>query len=138
MFGKSGYMAEVFLVVFILIGGAFCSSLIQSVGGDFGRSWLEALPAAENASMPPSGDLWGWGGMPKGKELVDGQLVESVHDGMVVINGSDWMGIVPRDPPLYSNNTSNNSESLSPFFLSDDPWVRAQQLGETVRTTWPY
>ena len=76
--------------------------------------------------------------MPKGKELVDGQLVENVHDGMVVINGSDWMGIVPRDPPLYLNNSSNNSESLSPFFLSDDPWVRAQQLGQAVRTTSAY
>jgi len=137
MFGKTGYLAEIFLVVSILIGGAFCSSSIQSVGGDFGRSWLENLPEDESTSALPSGDLWSWGGMPVGKEIVDGQLVDSVHEGMVVINGTDWMGTVPQGTPLYLNNTSNNSESLTPFFLSDDPWIRAQQLGQTVRTTSP-
>lgn len=57
---------------------AFCNTLfvqaqMQSVGGDFGRSWLDKY-AGNPTTSDNVNNLWGWGGAPKGYIVVGSQL----------------------------------------------------------------
>jgi hypothetical protein len=130
----------------------------QSVGGDFGKSWISNFqaqnpPAAEENL---SNDLWGWGGAPKGKALVGGKLVDATSTTNTVNFTANWLGELPQTAPIYMNSSSPygnygiapngnyNPAPLTPMALSDDPWILAQQLERPVITspdyfgTYPY
>ncbi len=72
-------------------GGSF-----QSVGGDFGRTWLNNFQAqnpapAENVSK--SNGLWSWGGAPKGRSVINGQLMNNPYYYWQSLNLSyGWLG----------------------------------------------
>jgi hypothetical protein len=64
----------------------------QSVSGDFARAWLK-----DNLNVTPSSplknlsnDLWDWGGLPRGKSLVNGVLTDS-RLVYVANNNSNWL-----------------------------------------------
>ena len=49
----------------------------ESVGGDFGRTWLKGTQA-QNPAIPQTQNsmaLWSWGGAPKGSTILNGSLV---------------------------------------------------------------
>ncbi|MBN1322667.1 MAG: hypothetical protein JW986_01520 [Methanotrichaceae archaeon] len=124
------------VLVISLVLGSLCplaaADLPQSVGGDFGRAWLDefmkynTVPTEEEKTN----DLWSWGGVPRGKTLVDGKLVAT---NITTTNWSaDWLGERPLGDPVQINATEG-STALSPLYLSSDPWIRAQQLGRPVQ-----
>jgi len=119
----------------------------QGVGGDFGRAMLNSFkannpqPAEDNASN----DLWSWGTAPKGKEMVNGKLVDAAATSEVNWS-ANWLGDRTNMQPIYLNGSSpygyygeTNGEFISapltPMALSDDPWILAQQLERPVMTT---
>jgi hypothetical protein len=122
------------------------ASGFQSVGGEFGRAWINNFLAQNQ--KPPEEDLknnlWNWGTAPKGKKLVGGKLVDAVSDTTVKVNATNWLGDTRYwANPIYLNGTSpygnyagsaSGGMPLSPLFLSDDPWVLAQQLERPVLT----
>lgn len=115
----------------------------QQVGGEFGRAWLQNFlrynePPVEADQV---NDLWSWGGAPKGKKVVGGKLVPDMTVNYTNIT-SDWLGEMPFGTIVNLNEskyaTLEEGLPLSPLYLSDDPWVRAQQLGAIVRTSRGY
>lgn len=132
----------------VMASSAQTSNGFQSVGGDFGKSWInnfksQNLPAAKEDLK---NDLWNWGGRPKGKTLVGGKLVDSTNTTNAVNFTANWLGDVSQTKPVYFNATSPygnyglnpnnpsqvNPAPLTPMALSDDPWVLAQQLERPV------
>ncbi len=109
----------------------------QNVGGDFGRAWIKSFQAQNPPSVQTSqnNSLWNWGGAPVDKILVNGALVPKSNVTPIVILG-DWIGETSLWRPVYLNSSYNlgAASPLSPSYLSDDPWIRAQQL-ETVVVT---
>lgn len=105
---------------------------MQSVGEDFGKTWLEKY-----GDKPPHSDerndLWNWGGIPRGYQVEKGQLYP-------VLAPTEWYyPLFPTNStPLYLNGTAINSNRN--YFSSDyispesigDPWFLAQLLGRTV------
>jgi hypothetical protein len=78
----------------------------QSVGGDFGRTWLKDFQAQNPAKQPPvqnSTALWSWGGAPKGRTIQNGSLVADPYYIWKSLNlTSGWMGQAFVDP--YTGN----------------------------------
>lgn len=123
--------------------GSFVSASGQQVSGEFGRAWLQNFlrynePPVERDQV---NDLWSWGGAPKGKKIVGGKLVPDTTVNYTNIT-SDWLGEMPLGTIVNLNGsryaTMKEGLPLSPLYLSDDPWVRAQQLGSIVRTPTDY
>jgi hypothetical protein len=131
-------------------GSSDAGAAFQSVGGDFGKSWISEFQAQNKEEKNESDDLknslWSWGGAPKGKKLVNGKLVDYPYYNWYLYNLSmNWLGDTAYlGDPVYMNNTSlgyygynytsgkYEAAPLSPLYLSDDPWVLAQQLGRPV------
>jgi len=139
---KAAPTALMILTLFILLlDPAFCqftSSIgetrsvnnYQSVGGDFGRSWImyfqeKNQPGQDtNSNSTPSSDptnLWDWGTLPKGKTLQNGTLVNDNNYSYWYLNlSSNWLGENYVDPetgkpiyqliPIYSG-----SENINPY-----------------------
>lgn len=112
----------------------------QTVGGDYGREWLNTFFIYNDkpVTSDPVNDLWNWGGVPKGKLLEGGKLIDDLrYINRTNITG-DWLGERPLGAPVQLNLSRYaglaDGLPLSPLYLSDDPWVRAQQLGTVVRT----
>jgi hypothetical protein len=125
------------------------------VGGEFGQSWIKDFKE-QNTPAPSKDlkkDLWSWGGKPKGKALTGGgKLVDAINNTTTINTSANWLGDTSAlKNPVYMNSSSPygnygtstdaqtgkilpNSAPLSPMFLSDDPWVMAQQLGRPVIT----
>jgi len=72
------------------------TSQFQDVGGDFGKTWLNNFnaqnpPPVENSSS--SNGLWSWGGAPKGRMIVNGQLMNDPYYYWQSLNLSyGWLG----------------------------------------------
>ncbi len=117
------------------------ASHYQGVGGDFGRAWLQnfLIQNPPPANTSENNSLWNWGGAPVDKMLVNGKLVPK-NNRTVNIIAQDWMGETPLGKPVYLNSSYNLGAAapLSPSYLSDDPWIRAQQLETVVVTPQGY
>lgn len=114
----------------------------QSVGGAFGKAWIDNFLAISGPPVQTANNtsLWTWGDMPIGKKLVNGRLVPEDNNRTVTIRARDWLGETPLGAPVYLNS-SYNAGIQSPFsdmYLSDDPWIRAQQLERVVSTPAGY
>ena len=119
----------------------------QSVGGDFGKTWIGNFLAQnqqQTAKENLTSNLWDWGGHPKGKTIVDGKLVDSTNSTGTVNYTANWLGDMSLGSPVYFNSSSPygnygtdangniNQAPLIPSSLSDDPWILAQQLERPV------
>jgi hypothetical protein len=78
------------------------SGKFQEVGGDFGKSWISNFQAQNPKlnTQTNNSTLWGWGSVPKGKELVGDKLVDANKTWLY--NATNWMGDNYVDP--YSGN----------------------------------
>jgi len=105
-----------FIATMVLISGflladcaAQATGTFQSVGSDFGRTWIKnfqaqnpAQPLAQNSTA-----LWSWGGAPKGSTIQGGSLVADPYYIWKSLNlTSGWMGQAYIDPktgyPVYA------------------------------------
>lgn len=118
------------------------ANYFQGVGGEFGKAWISNFLAQSGPPVQTTNNtsLWTWGGMPVGKTLVNGTLAPAAGNGTVTIGARDWMGETPLGTPVYLNSSYNIGihAPLSDMYLSDDPWIRAQQLGMIVKTSPSY
>jgi len=118
MFWKWGVnMGYRFAVTTVLISGillatcqAQAAGTFQSVGSDFGRTWLKNSQAQNPAQQPQAQNstaLWSWGGAPKGSTIQGGSLVVDPYYIWKSLNlTSGWMGQAHVDPktgyPIYA------------------------------------
>ena len=123
------------LSLLALLAAATASSGAEpvSVGGNFGMSWLKNLPYQPTAS--DSGDgLWSWGGVPKGREVVNDTLeladIEANNTGLA---GIGWLGEESFGSPAQITYPKTTMDFMFPFY-SDDPWILAQHYGRVIRT----
>ncbi len=114
----------------------------HGVGGEFGKAWINNFLAQSGPPVQTTNNtsLWTWGDLPVGKTLVNGRLVPTDRNGTVTIRARDWMGDALIVAPVYLNSSYNTGiqAPLSDMYLSDDPWIRAQQLGMIVQTSPSY
>jgi hypothetical protein len=106
-----------------------------SIGGTYGKSWLEGY-GSKNI-VPNSTGLWDWGHIPLGKILLkDGKLMSIGDSGDTVL-------IVPAFPtnttPILQNRALMTSDysglsvaDLSSPYLMEDPWAVSQTMGQPV------
>ncbi len=84
------------------------ASRFESVGGDFGRTWLNNFmvqnpkPAENNSS-----GLWNWGSAPKGRTVMNGKMVPDPYYIWKSLNYTKgWLGEAYVDPktgyPVYA------------------------------------
>ena len=105
-----GYRFVAALVLVLAITSAIyqaqAAGNFQSVGGDFGRTWLQDRQAQNPSPTQNSTGLWNWGGAPKGSIVQNGALVADPYYIWKSLNlTSGWMGQVYVDPktrnPVY-------------------------------------
>jgi hypothetical protein len=106
-----------------------------SIGGTYGRSWLEKY--GNRDIVPNSTGLWDWGHIPLGNILQNGKLM-SIGD-----TGNPTVLFYPAFPtsttPILQNRTLMTSDysglsvaDLSSPYLSMDPWTAAQIIGQPI------
>ncbi|MDM7911830.1 MAG: hypothetical protein QUS09_01915 [Methanotrichaceae archaeon] len=145
------YILAVVLIVIISAGqgqlvlgsaGESSTGRFQSVGGEFGKAWINNFLATSGPPVQRTNNtsLWTWGDAPVGKTVVNGRLVPTDSNGTTITRAQDWMGDTPLAAPVTLNRSYNIGiqSPLSDMYLSDDPWIRAQQLGTVVRTPLNY
>ncbi len=99
---------------------AYGADKIQSVGGDFGRSWLDSYLAQnpKPGAQDNDSNLSSWGGAPKGNSSVGSNLVNQQKATTPPVQ--EWLGITT--PLGIENDTRNNSLSEArkeiPFSIS--------------------
>ncbi len=142
------------LSLILTASSAQLTNQFQSVGGDFGKSWISNFRAQNQpvASDNLKNDLWSWGNKPKGKTVVDGKLVDETNKSTKVNYTANWLGDIPLGKPVYFNSSSPygyygqdpynskfvNAAPFTPLSLSDDPWILAQQLERPVSAPLGY
>jgi hypothetical protein len=125
-------------VLLIVLGIALLVSLSisqpLSIGGTYGKSWLENYGSKD--IVPNSTGLWDWGSIPLGNILMNGKL-------MSIGNSGDTVLIFPAFPtnttPILQNRPLMTSEysglpiaDLSSPYISEDPWAVAQTIGQPI------
>ncbi len=98
----------------------------QSVGEDFGTSWLENYGSKPISTMEIANNLWSWGSAPKGFAL---------HNGTLYPPGTEPQWYYPNSysdfSPIIINRTA--SSTFSPqSSLNVDPWLLSQLSGRPV------
>ena len=106
-----------------------CISLsygFQSVGEDFGTSWLDKYGTKPISTLEIANNLWNWGSAPKGFAL---------HNGTLYPPGTEPQWYYPNSysdyAPIFINRT-DSSKSRSQDSLNVDPWLLAQLSGRPV------
>ena len=122
---------------------------MQSVSGDFGKTWLSqnankfaAAPSTNNGN-----DLWNWGSKPQGYEVVNGQIspiiapTQTIYPAFmtnttpIVVNGTSW----GRSNYISPDSTTPNF--ISPYYAFpdyiSDPWFLAQIMERPVIVRYP-
>ncbi|MDF0590796.1 hypothetical protein [Candidatus Methanocrinis natronophilus] len=121
------------ILVALVTGNGATGAEPVSVGGDFGISWLKNQPY-----QPVTGDdgdgLWSWGGVPRGKEVVNDTLqLSEIGDDETGLVGIGWLGQGSFGPPVQVTYPKTAMDFMYPFY-SDDPWILAQHYGRVIRT----
>ncbi len=105
-----------------------------SIGGTYGKSWLEDY-GSKNI-VPNSTGLWDWGHIPLGNILLNGKLMSIGDYGDTVL-------ILPAFPtnttPILQNRALMTSDysglsvaDLSSPYLMEDPWAVSQTIGQPI------
>jgi hypothetical protein len=137
---------------FLILTLALCSQTtsfaqMQSVGEEFGKTWLEQY-GDKPVSSSERNDLWSWGGIPRGYQVDNNQLYP-------VLAPTEWYYplFVTNSTPLYLNGSTiyGHRNYVSPDFMppdfmssdfmapdfTGDPWFLAQLLGRPVVVFYP-
>lgn len=102
------------------------SSGSQSVGEDYGTSWLEKYGTKPISTMEIANNLWNWGGAPKGFGL---------HEGVLYPPGTEPQWYYPTSYADYTPIIINRTDprySATQNLLSADPWLLSQLSGRPV------
>jgi len=98
----------------------------QSVGEDFGTSWLEKYGTKPISTLEIANNLWNWGSAPKGFVLRNGTLYPP---------GTEPQWYYPNSftdyTPIIINRT-DSSKFQAQNYLDVDPWLLAQLSGRPV------
>ena len=115
----------------------------QSVGGDFGRTWLSSsgtsgTQSAAAGTAPAGGkssSLWGWGVVPKGKVLTGGKLVD--QENTTGLTSTDWLQNRTLENTT-SNATNSNATNKTAGAVKPHPFVISKTLGPVhqVDSSW--
>lgn len=120
------YIIMVFLILSISV--SFChaqdTDRFQSVGGDYGRGWLNNFAdQSDDTSDDYSSGLWTWGGAPKGSMIEGGHLVPDPYSIWRSMNlSSGWLGEAYVDPATgYKVYAYVNPYTGYPVYFYVDP-----------------
>jgi len=98
----------------------------QSVGEDFGTSWLDKHGTQPISTLEIANNLWNWGAAPKGFAL---------HNGTLYPPGTEPQWYYPTSytdfTPIIINRT-DSGKFQAPTSLDVDPWLLAQLSGRPV------
>lgn len=122
-------MRIIFLAAICIFSCLACtlpSCGFQSVGEDFGTSWLEKYGTMPISTLEIANNLWNWGSAPKGFKL---------HNGTLYPPGTEPQWYYPNSftdyTPIIINRT-DSSNLQSPYSSDVDPWLLAQLSGRPV------
>jgi len=122
-------MRTIFLAaicIFSCLAYTLPSCGFQSVGEDFGTSWLEKYGTMPISTLEIANNLWNWGSAPKGFKL---------HNGTLYPPGTEPQWYYPNSftdyTPIIINRT-DSSNLQSPYSSDVDPWLLAQLSGRPV------
>lgn len=118
-----------FAVIILLCLSMICiqsSCGFQSVGEDFGTSWLEEHGTKPISTIEIQNNLWSWGSAPKGFKLYNGTLYPPGYE-------PQWYypGLLSGYSPIIINKTETSNPEASNY-LNIDPWLLAQLSGRPV------
>ena len=110
---------------------------MQTVGEDFGKTWLE-----KHGDSPVSSDeinnLWNWGSYPRGYQEINGQIQPILASTEIY-----YPLFMTNSTPVYINGTAAMDERnyIRQDFLSQefvgDPWLFAQMTERPVVVFYP-
>jgi hypothetical protein len=115
-------MKIVIIMIFFLALCLIASSKPVAVGGDFGRTWINNFlaqnpkPVEQNNST----NISSWGGVPKGKTLVDGKLVDQQNATNPLNPSVNWLGDTTNSGSRTSPmGTPFDGSSQAPLFFNN-------------------
>jgi hypothetical protein len=120
-------MKATFIAIICVCLSSICISYgFQSVGEDFGTSWLETHGNMPISTLEIANNLWSWGDAPKGFKL---------HNGTLYPPGTEPQWYYPNSytdfTPIIINQTDSN-KFQAPTSSDVDPWLMAQLTGRPV------
>lgn len=137
-------MKALLILLAVYLGISLCSlsnalSPMQSVGEDYGKTWLaQHSNKFVTSSTDNTNDLWGWGGKPRGYEVFQGKLYSLLSPTELY-----YPGLMTNTTPIYVNGTAllRNQWYLYPNYMSPeflgDPWLLAQMTDRPVVVMYP-
>jgi hypothetical protein len=113
-------MKIVIVMILLLASCLVASAGPVAVGGDFGRTWISNFQAQNHKPVEQnnSTNLTSWGVVPKGKALVNGNLVDQQNATNPRNPSASWLGdtTVSGNPSSPMYGTFNGSMQASQFF----------------------
>ena len=113
-------MKIVIIMILLLASCLVASAEPVAVGGDFGRTWINNFltqnhkPVEQNNST----NLTNWGGVPKGKALVNGNLVDQQNATNSLNHGAGWLGDTNLGNPNSKMSGTFNESLQDPLFFN--------------------
>jgi hypothetical protein len=137
------------IILAMCLGVTLCSfgfavSSMQSVGGEFGQTWLTQYGNKfVTASSNNTNDLWKWGGKPRGYDVYQSKLYPLLAPTEVY-----YPGFITNTTPIFVNGTAlmRNQRFLyldygAPDYMTSgfisDPWFLAQMTERPVMVMYP-
>jgi hypothetical protein len=137
------------IILAVCLGITLCSfsfavSSMQSVGGEFGQTWLTQYSNKfVTASSNNTNDLWKWGGKPRGYDVYQSKLYPLLAPTEVY-----YPGFITNTTPIFVNGTAlMRSQRLlyldymAPDYMTSgfvsDPWLLAQMTERPVMVMYP-
>jgi hypothetical protein len=154
---KLRFKVAAFLILCILLTSCHAQTKanFQSVGGDFGRTWLKDF-LAENPERQTksqnSTTLWNWGGAPKGMMVQNGSLVADPYYYWRSLNyTSGWLGQAYVDPSIgypvyayvdpytgYPDYFYLDPKTGKPVYVNAGAATQVPGYGSATPYYWPY
>jgi hypothetical protein len=112
---------KILIIMILLLASCLVASAEPvAVGGDFGRTWINNFLAQNHKPVEQnnSTNLTSWGGVPKGKALVNGNLVDQQNATNPLNPGASWLGDTTTlgNPSSQMSGTFNESLQAPLFF----------------------
>jgi hypothetical protein len=114
-------MKIIIVVILILASCLVASAEPVAVGGDFGRTWINNFLAENHKPVEQntSTNLSSWGGVPKGKALVNGKLVDLQNATNTLNPSASWLGDTTNlGNPIFPMNGTFNGSLQAPIFFN--------------------